>query len=234
MEFYIIITKYISLLIKNINGEAIMKKPIIILLCLLIISCGIGCVCASDDIANATVHQDFLQNETQNVTVNNTTIVINQNSTAPAIENITADDNNATQSNETSANITNNNTNASNIPGPKTNGLNITGPKTNSTGLVIEGPVIIPPDLNDHDYCIKYFSTMFAKHPEWKIDDILRAVLAEYPWYKVPKMVPEAYAEAIKIKGDEMYYHDGLDLRFVEMYMVDNYYDLISPNDSEN
>ena len=110
-----------------------MKKIILSLFCLLIISCGISCVCASSDMANATQHQDFLQNDAQNVAVDNTAIDIDQNSTASSIENITADDNNAIASNETdqnnatmdnSSSVSNNTTN-----GPK---LDIKGPKLNS------------------------------------------------------------------------------------------------------
>ena len=150
--------------------------------------------------------------------VSNDTIETNQNFTASATENV-SDEDNATKSNETSGNATNNNIHR----------LNITGPKINGIGLDIKGPVVQVPDLNDHDYCIYHFSRMFMKHPDWKIDEILRAVLAEYAWNKAPKMIPEAYAKALKVKGDKMYYKDGLDLRFVEMYLVDNYYDLISP-----
>ena len=116
-----------------------MKKIILTLLCLFIISCGISCVCASSDIANATQHQDFLQNDTQNVSVDNTTIVIDQNATSSAIENINADDNNTIPGNETNQNNATMD-NSSSANNNTTNGptLDIKGPKINNDDPAFE------------------------------------------------------------------------------------------------
>lgn len=116
-----------------------MKKIILTLLCLFIISCGISCVCASSDMANATQHQDFLQNDTQNVSVDNTTIVIDQNATSSAIENINADDNNTIPGNETNQNNATMD-NSSSANNNTTNGptLDIKGPKINNDDPAFE------------------------------------------------------------------------------------------------
>ncbi|MBQ6512068.1 hypothetical protein [Methanobrevibacter sp.] len=116
-----------------------MKKMILSLLCLFIISCGISCVCASSDIANATQHQDFLQNDTQNVTVDNTTINVEQNSTASSIENITADDNNTLPGNEANQNNATID-NSSSVSNNTTNGptLDIKGPKIDNDDPTFE------------------------------------------------------------------------------------------------
>lgn len=206
-----------------------MKKIILSLFCLLIISFGISCVCASGDITNVTQHQDFLQNDTQNLTVDNTTMVIDQNSTASVTENITADDNGTVQSNETSDNATNNSTNKVNITGPK---LNIKGPKLNGTNLNIKGPKIDDNDPNfwkpSYQFFIINFSKVFMNHPGWEVDEIIKAVIKHRPWYEAPKMVSEAYALALQIKGDEMLYKDGLTAKYISSYIT-NHPDRIFP-----
>ena len=82
--------------------------------------------------ANATQHHDFLQKDAQSVTVDNTTITVEQNSTESTIKNINADDNNTILDNETNQNnatVDNSssvNNNTTNVPK-----LDIKGPKVN-------------------------------------------------------------------------------------------------------
>lgn len=57
-------------------------------------------------------------------------------------------------------------------------------------------------------------------HPEWEIDTIIMAVIKYHPFYKVPKMVSEAYALALQVKGDEMLYKDGLTEEEVSGYIT--------------
>ena len=189
-----------------------MKKILLSLLCLFIISCGISCVCASSDLANATQNQDFLQNDTQNVTVDNTTIVIDQNATASAIENITADDNGTVQSNETLNNVTGNSTYKLDIKGPNLNGtdLKIKGPNVSS--LVFKGP--------SDQFFITNYAKLFMSHPDWEIDEIVKAVAMHRPWNKVPMFVSKAYALALQVKGDEMLYKDGITQEEVGILMT--------------
>ena len=164
--------------------------------------------------ANATQHQDFLQNDTQNVTVDNTTIAVDQNSTASSIENNTADDNGTVQSNETSNNTTNNNTIK----------LDIKGPNLNGTDLKINGPKIDDNDPNfgtpSYQFFITNYSKIFMNHPDWEIDTIIKAVIKYHLFYKVPKMVSEAYALALQVKGDEILYKDGLTQKEVGDYIT--------------
>lgn len=164
--------------------------------------------------ANATCNQDFLQNDTQNVTVDKTTITVEQNSTASAIENITADDNGTVQSNETSNNATNNSTSKLDVKGPNLNGtdLNINGPKIDDNDPNFSTP--------SYQFFIINYSKIFINHPDWEIDEIIKSVIKYHPFYKAPKMVSEAYVLALQVKGDEMLYKDGLTEKEVSEYIT--------------
>lgn len=218
-----------------------MKKIILSLLCLLIISLGISCVCASSDMANATGYHDFSQTDYQNTPVNKIPRPVEQSSTPLPAGNVTSESSTDIQGNMTSGNVTDvavsgnetsvnvtdiqgnvtsgnatdNSTNKSNTTIPK---LNITGPKINGTKLDIKGPNPCQIVLSDQDY-INLFSKVFRNHPDWEMDRIIKSVLNHCPWYKAPKYVSEAYAIALQYKGDEMLYKNGISAKDVDAFM---------------
>lgn len=198
-----------------------MKKLLLYLVYILLISCAVSCVCASDEMENATMDHDFIQKDLQHIVVDNTTVTAARNSTLPQTENVTGDDNNTVQINETSTSTTNNKAPKLNITGPKINpGLNISGPKGSDFSSL---------HLSEHDKLVLYCTNICIKHPDFTLGEIINA-FGKKNWYHAPKIIPEAYAKALKNNGAEMLYSNGITEFDVVKFMMENG-DSLYPNE---
>lgn len=197
-----------------------MKKILLSVLCIFLISCGISCVCATNDMGNATMNHDFSQNDTQ-PDVDNTTAVTLQNSTScQKTENITEDGNNTVQSNETSTNGTCNNTPKFNIVGPKNiTHVNIPGPKGSNFGGL----------FTLQEKLVWTCSNYLVNHPDLTIGEIINYLGKSY-WYLAPKVISEAYDIALNKTDGKMLYPDGLTEFDIEKYMTEYDY-LLYPDE---
>ena len=111
-----------------------MNKIILALICLLIVSVGVGCVAASNDITNITSSDDFIQNDDQHISVDKA-----DNMTV-AVQNATAVENSTVQNETVDNTVSVNNTN-------KTSAPDIVGP--NETELDNKYPVVEKIDTSD-------------------------------------------------------------------------------------
>ena len=111
-----------------------MNKIILALICLLVISVGVGCVAASNDITNITSSDDFIQNDDQHISVDKA-----DNMTV-AVQNATAVENSTVQNETVDNTVSVNNTN-------KTSAPDIVGP--NETELDNKYPVVEKIDTSE-------------------------------------------------------------------------------------
>ena len=138
-----------------------MKKILLGLLFLLIISCGIGSVCASSDMTNA--EHDFIQNDTSSMIGNSTADSTTLNTTATQIS---TPDNVACQDNGNRTGADTNTTNNTKIPK-----LDIKGPKVNNDLKNIKAPHVNL-KFKSMDNAVNYYSKIFQKLPHGNCDDM--------------------------------------------------------------
>ena len=139
-----------------------MKKILLTLLFLLIISCGIGSVCASSNTTNAD--HGIIQNDAPSIIGNSTVDNITLNTTATQIstpDNVTSQN----DGNNTGAD-TNTTNNTTKIPK-----LDIKGPKVNNDFKNIKAPKVTL-KFKSMDNAVNYYNRIFQKLPHGNCDDM--------------------------------------------------------------
>ena len=139
-----------------------MKKILFSLLFLLVISCGIGSVCASSDVANAD--HGPIQNDTPSRIGNSTADNITLNTTATQIS--TPD--NITPQNDGNNTVADTNTTNNTTKIPK---LDIKGPKVNNDYKNIKAPKVTL-KFKSMENAVNYYNRIFQKMPHGNCDDM--------------------------------------------------------------
>jgi hypothetical protein len=200
-----------------------MKKLLLMLLCLFVVSVFATVAFASSDVGDIANNDSIQISDNPNADISIPVNMTSPDNTDPSeaisvepdanqtIQNkdssVTAEDVNVEPANQ----IINNDTFSDNGSSKNAPELNITGPKINGSNLHINGPKI-PKDgpkitLSQMDKDIYHFARIFCEHPNWDLYDCIDHVRfhSSYHWHEISIVVAKAHNIALhKYKGKEI------------------------------
>lgn len=213
----------------------IMKKILLMLLCLITLSVFAGATFASCD-ANHISNNDSIQISDDS----NLDISISENMTMPdntnPYESIMEVDANQTIQKDTDLDGATNighevNQTVQKDDGSNTPQLNITGPKINGSDIHIEGPIITGKGpiltISQKQKDIFHYASLFLKHSDWTLFNMCLQVLEDcaYTWEDTADIVAQAHNIAIHhYNGNDMKINHELTKQEVWDYMSQDMY----------